>query len=161
MTITHEGVAWGGTPVNQRGARGNFLTLTITILSFGVSESRPIPTLEGINSLTPARNFDLDIYLRSSFPTLEAFKEGVAGLPPPPVIGLNEFYLQITNPFLNSHCGGRATVNLKQTRLTAFTQYGKLGGLGWYWFLQDPGARTPYVHAHPKASPRYADRASS
>jgi len=78
--------------LSARGEAEGTSTLTITTLSFGVSESRPVPTLERINGLAPARHFDLDIYLRSSFPTLEAFEEGVVGLSPPLATGLSKFY---------------------------------------------------------------------
>ena len=81
--------------------------MAITMFSFGVSPSRPISILAWIvNGLAPAYNFDLDVYLRPSFPSSGVSKEGVVSLSPSPVTGLNKFYLQITNPFLNCHCGG-------------------------------------------------------
>ena len=85
---THEGVTRGGGESNacQPERRQNLLTVPmVTIFSFSVSASREIPSLEWINYL--------DIYLRPSFPTSEAFEEGVVGLSPPPVTCLNKFYL--------------------------------------------------------------------
>ena len=97
---------WFSCALLHEGRQRNLLTLAITIFSFGVSP-RQIPILGWItNGPAPSRNFDLDVYLRPSFPSSGASKEGLVSLSPPPVTGLNKFYLRITNPFLNCHCGG-------------------------------------------------------